>query len=78
MHILGATFFHGKCYELILKKMDWATFWAIYFTNSSGHSARGHLSTYPYGSHAHPSYTDNNVNGIRQKMCLRKLKSGWL
>jgi hypothetical protein len=29
-------FFHGKSYELMLTKMDWATFLALFFENSSG------------------------------------------
>jgi hypothetical protein len=34
-----ATFFHGKSHVLILAKIGLATFWAIFFTNSSGHPA---------------------------------------
>jgi hypothetical protein len=34
------TLFHGKRYTLIWTKMGWATFWAIFFANSSGHPGR--------------------------------------
>jgi hypothetical protein len=33
------TFLRGYCYASILTKMHWATFWASFFTNSSGHPA---------------------------------------
>jgi hypothetical protein len=33
-----AAFFHGRVYALFfLTKTGWATFWAIFFTDSSGH-----------------------------------------
>jgi hypothetical protein len=35
--IFGPCFFHGESYVLILTKMGWATFWAIFSTSSSGH-----------------------------------------
>jgi hypothetical protein len=38
-----STFFHVKSSVLILTKTGWATFWSIYFANSSG----SHLITYP-------------------------------
>jgi hypothetical protein len=31
--------FHGKSYALLLTQTGWATFWAIFFQNSSGHPA---------------------------------------
>jgi hypothetical protein len=34
-----ATFFHGKGCGCFFQKMGWATFWTIFFTNSSGHPA---------------------------------------
>jgi hypothetical protein len=34
----GATFFHGWGFALILAERFWATFWAIFFTHSSGHT----------------------------------------
>jgi hypothetical protein len=35
-----ATFFHDvSCSQMLTKKLRWATFWAIFFTNSSGHPA---------------------------------------
>jgi hypothetical protein len=34
-----ATYFNGKGYAIILAKLRWATFGAIFFTNSSGHPA---------------------------------------
>jgi hypothetical protein len=40
----GATFFNGKSYVLISTKKVWATFWAIFFTNSSCH--RGNLASH--------------------------------
>jgi hypothetical protein len=36
---LWATLSHGKSSVLILAKFVWATFWASFFTNSSGHPA---------------------------------------
>jgi hypothetical protein len=33
-----ATFPHSLKYAIILTNMGWATFWAIFFTNLSGHS----------------------------------------
>jgi hypothetical protein len=36
-----APFSHGNCAKLNLEKLVLATFWAIFFTNSSGHPARG-------------------------------------
>jgi hypothetical protein len=38
VHMFGLHFFHG--YALIVTQ-KWATFWAIFFTNSSGHPADG-------------------------------------
>jgi hypothetical protein len=36
--IIGQLFSNvGKCYGLILTKMGWAAFWAIFFSNASGH-----------------------------------------
>jgi hypothetical protein len=38
-----ATLKHGNIYVLNLaEKKDWAKFWAIFFTKSSGHPGRGH------------------------------------
>jgi hypothetical protein len=37
---IWSTFFHGKSNAIILTKMGWATFWAIVFTNSSGHTGQ--------------------------------------
>jgi hypothetical protein len=34
-----AASFHGKIDVLIITKIVWATFWAIFFTNASGHPA---------------------------------------
>jgi hypothetical protein len=39
-------FFHGYNYALIWKRMDWATFCAIFFTNSSGHPVYSNLVCY--------------------------------
>jgi hypothetical protein len=36
-NIFGAFFSTVKSYVTILTKTGWATFWAIFFTDSSGH-----------------------------------------
>jgi hypothetical protein len=36
----GASFSRGKNWALILAKRGWATLWAIFFINSSGHPGR--------------------------------------
>jgi hypothetical protein len=39
-HIFWATRFHGTSIVLNLMKNSWATFWATFFKNTSGHPGR--------------------------------------
>jgi hypothetical protein len=45
--IACATFLHVNSYALILTNIGWATLWAIFFTNSSGHP-EGHSELHPW------------------------------
>jgi hypothetical protein len=50
-------FFHDYGCALILAKMDWAAFWAIFFTNSSGHFGKvPPLECNTRGKRLHPRF----------------------